>query len=88
MGGPYGACSGDSGGPLVCPSWRPQPPDWPYVWPQMTVVGVVSFGDPNCNKKPTVLSEVSKYRQWIETTILEDEFKGVKMPDYDWQGED
>ena len=63
----------------------PLPKDWPYVWPQMTLVGVVSFGDPTCEKKPTVLSEVAKHRKWIETTILEEDFKGVNMPDYEWQ---
>ena len=85
---PFGACSGDSGGPLVCPSMTDKPLDWPYLWPQETVVGVVSFGDPTCNKKPSVLSEVSKYREWIEVTIMEDEFEGIKMPDYEWKGKE
>lgn len=57
----FNGCRGDSGGPLVCPN------DSGFF----SVVGIVSFGDKLCNEKPTVLTEVSKYIDWIrETTNL------------------
>lgn len=55
----HGACNGDSGGPLVCPDEAGF----------LTVVGVVSFGPPNCQKKPSVLTDVSKYTDWIHETM-------------------
>jgi len=55
----FGGCSGDSGGPLVCPN------DAGFY----RVVGVVSFGDKNCDVKPTVFTEVSKYTDWIHETM-------------------
>ena len=80
---PFGACTGDSGGPLVCPSAAGNPPHWPYLWPQQTLVGVVSFGDPKCEKRPSVMTEVAKFRRWIERTIAGEDFRGVKMPDFE-----
>lgn len=53
------ACPGDSGGPLVYNKGGKD-----------VIVGVTSFGEfPECNNKPAVFTRVSKYREWIDTTI-------------------
>ncbi|XP_035272265.1 mast cell protease 1A-like [Anguilla anguilla] len=51
-----GACQGDSGGPLVCKD---------------TAVGIVSFGDRNCDRPgaPNVYTKISKYLPWVNCII-------------------
>lgn len=50
---------GDSGGPLVCESSG--------VWYQ---VGIVSWGDEDCNVgSPVVYTRVSYLRQWIDSVV-------------------
>ncbi|XP_062316171.1 chymotrypsin-C-like [Osmerus eperlanus] len=56
-------CNGDSGGPLSC---RNAEGSW-------EVHGIVSFGlGLSCNypKKPTVFTQVSSYRDWIDNTMV------------------
>ncbi|XP_071844188.1 chymotrypsin-1-like [Apostichopus japonicus] len=54
------ACSGDSGGPLAC--YRNDDPS------VMELVGVVSFGIPECQAGvPGVYTRVSTFRDWIES---------------------
>uniref|UniRef100_A0A670YPD0 Peptidase S1 domain-containing protein n=1 Tax=Pseudonaja textilis TaxID=8673 RepID=A0A670YPD0_PSETE len=53
------SCHGDSGGPLVCQKGS----SW-------TLVGIVSWGSPNCNVwTPAVYARVSKFRNWIDQTV-------------------
>lgn len=50
-------CQGDSGGPLTCEK------DGTYY-----VYGIVSWGQ-ECGKKPGVYTQVTKFLNWIKTTM-------------------
>ncbi|KAK3099621.1 hypothetical protein FSP39_007108 [Pinctada imbricata] len=54
------ATQGDSGSPLVCKTRR-----------GYTLVGITSWGSISCRNYPTVFTAVAKFRNWIETTLLE-----------------
>lgn len=56
-----GSCHGDSGGPLVIRS--------PSRSGEHILVGVVSFGSPQCNddmQHPGVYADVANLRHWIQ----------------------
>ena len=58
---------GDSGGGLVCDNGSGF----------YDVVGITSFGIPDCNEKPAVFTEVSQYIDWINERI-----HGKRKPSY------
>jgi len=55
----WSACHGDSGSGLVCDNGSGF----------YDVVGITSFGFPNCTRLPSVFTEVSKYTDWINDKI-------------------
>jgi len=57
--GTQSACQGDSGGPLSC-----QEDDGTWV-----VSGITSRGWPDCEIYPSVYTRVSKYADWVRSTI-------------------
>ncbi|XP_042677594.1 chymotrypsin-like protease CTRL-1 [Centrocercus urophasianus] len=55
------SCQGDSGGPLVYQSGN--------VW---TLIGIVSWGNSNCNvRTPAVYTRVSYFRNWIDQIVAQ-----------------
>ncbi|KAM6123839.1 chymotrypsin-like protease CTRL-1 [Phoenicopterus ruber ruber] len=55
------SCQGDSGGPLVYQNGN--------VW---TLVGIVSWGNSNCNvRTPAIYTRVSQFRNWIDYIVAQ-----------------
>ncbi|XP_026712689.1 chymotrypsin-like protease CTRL-1 isoform X1 [Athene cunicularia] len=55
------SCQGDSGGPLVYQNGN--------VW---TLIGIVSFGNSNCNvRTPAIYTRVSLFRNWIDYIVAQ-----------------
>jgi secreted trypsin-like serine protease len=64
MGEGKGPCQGDSGGPLMATHNG-----------HMYVVGVTSFGHPNCRTDiPTLYVKISSYLDWIQSTMFGGDF--------------
>ena len=56
------ACNGDSGGPLVFVDSNNK---------AICLYGLTSYGPLGCNKGLSVFTRVSKYQQWITSTVAE-----------------